>query len=156
MSDINFPVLSGDFDSLELTESQQKLNDILKALGKMSLVISESSAKFRTEKVGGLESFLYQVKKLTDENPKKLTDENPTSVTREVLEELENEVRYTEDEQKIGNKTEFLRILLHHVHSNKTFQELINKVIEEQLDLSRKRADNRYLAEQSQSKEIGN
>lgn len=148
MSDINFPVLSGDFDSLELTESQQKLNDILKALGKMSLVISESSAKFRTEKVGGLESFLYQVKRLTDENP--------TSVTREVLEQLENEVRYTEDEQKIGNKTEFLRVLLHHVHSNKTFQELINKVIEEQLDLSRKRADNRYLAEQSQSKEIGN
>ncbi len=148
MNDINFPVLSGDFDSLELTESQQKLNDILKALGKMSLVISESSAKFRTEKVGGLESFLYQVKRLTDEKP--------TSVTREVLEELENDVRYTEDEQKIGNKTEFLRVLLHHVHSNKTFQELINKVIEEQLDLSRKRADNRYSAEQSQSKQIGN
>lgn len=148
MSSEHFPILSGDFDSLELTESQQKLNDILKALGKMSLVLSESSARFRTEKVGGLESFLYQVKKITDENPSKLD--------RESLEQLELDVRYTEDEQKIGNKTEFLRVLLANVHSNKEFRELINKVIEEQLDLSNKRATNRQLAEQSQSKEIGN
>ncbi len=148
MNDEHFPILSGDFDSLELTESQQKLNDILKALGKMSLVISESSAKFRTEKVGGLESFLYQVKRLTDENPNK--------VSREVLEQLEQDVRYTEDEQKIGNKTEFLRVLLTNVHNNKEFRTLIDTVIKEQLDLSRKRADNRYSAEQSQSKQIGN
>lgn len=148
MSSEHFPILSGDFDSLELTESQQKLNDILKALGKMSLVLSESSARFRTEKVGGLESFLYQVKKLTDENPRKLD--------REELERLELDVRYTEDEQKIGNKTEFLRVLLANVHSNKDFKELISEVIKEQLDLSKKRATNRQLAEQSQSEEIGN
>ena len=148
MSSEHFPILSGDFDSLELTESQQKLNDILKALGKMSLVLSESSARFRTEKVGGLESFLYQVKKLTDENPSK--------IDRETLEDLELNVRYTEDEQKIGNKTEFLRVLLANVHSNKDFKELIAEVIKEQLDLSKKRATNRQLAEQSQSEEIGN
>ncbi len=148
MSSEHFPILSGDFDSLELTESQQKLNDILKALGKMSLVLSESSARFRTEKVGGLESFLYQVKKLTDENPRKLD--------REELERLEVDVRYTEDEQKIGNKTEFLRVLLANVHTNKEFKELISEVIKEQLDLSKKRATNRQLAEQSQSEKIGN
>lgn len=148
MSSEHFPILSGDFDSLELTESQQKLNDILKALGKMSLILSESSARFRTEKVGGLESFLYQVKKITDENPSKLD--------REALEQLELDVRYTEDEQKIGNKTEFLRVLLANVHSNKDFKELIDEVIKEQLDLSKKRAINRQLAEQSQSEKIGN
>lgn len=148
MSDsFKFPTLSGDFDSLEVTESQAKLLDLLKAFGKMSLVASESSAKFKTEKVGGLESFLYQVNKLQEENPKK--------ITREVIEKLEQDVRYTENEQKIGNKTEFLRVLLGNAHTNKVFVDLVNKVIEEQMELGKKRADNRYFAEQSQAKDLG-
>lgn len=142
----NFPILSGDFDSLEITESQAKLLDIMKAFGKMSLIASESSAKFRTEKVGGLESFLYQINKRVEEKQK---------LTPEEIERLEKEVRYTEDEQKVGNKTEFLRVLLANAHSNKTFQDLIDSVIKEQLDLARKRSDNRHFAESSQSTDLG-
>lgn len=148
MSDnFKFPTLSGDFDSLEVTESQAKLLDLMKAFGKMSLIASESSAKFKTEKVGGLESFLYQINKIQNESPEKLT--------REVIEQLEQDVRYTEDEQKIGNKTEFLRVLLGNAHTNKVFIDLVNKVIEEQMDLGTKRANNRYFAEQAQSKDLG-
>lgn len=148
MSDsFKFPTLSGDFDSLEVTESQAKLLDLLKAFGKMSLIASESSAKFKTEKVGGLESFLYQINKLQEENPKK--------ITRELVEKLEQDVRYTENEQKIGNKTEFLRVLLGNAHTNKVFVDLVNKVIEEQMELGKKRSDNRYFAEQSQAKDLG-
>lgn len=145
-NNFKFPTLSGDFDSLEVTETQARLLDIMKAFGKMSLIASESSARFRTEKIGGLESFLYQINKRVDEKQ---------NLTMEEIERLEKEVRYTEDEQKVGNKTEFLRVLLFNAHNNKTFQELVNKVIDEQLELARKRADNRYFAEQSQSKDLG-
>jgi len=154
MSSPKFPILSGDFDSVEITEAQSKLLDILKAFGKMSLIASESSAKFRTEKVGGLESFLYQVGRLTDKTPDKI-NKTPDKISREQIEELEKEVRYEQREEKVGNKTEFLRVLLGNAHNNKTFTELVKTVIEEQLDLSRKRADNRYLAEQSQSNDLG-
>ena len=145
-SNFKFPILSGDFDSLEVTESQAKLLDLLKAFGKMSLIASESNARFRTEKIGGLESYLYQINKRVEEKKE---------LTREEIERLEKEVRYEEKEEKIGNKTEFLRVLLFNAHSNKIFQDLVNKVIEEQIDLSKKRADNRYFAEQSQSTDLG-
>jgi len=146
MKDFNFPVLSGDFDSLEVTESQAKLLDIMKAFGKMSLIASESSATFRTEKVGGLESYLYQINKRFEEGKE---------LTRAEVERLEKEVRYEEAEEKIGNKTEFLRVLLLNAHSNKIFQDLVDKVIAEQIDLSKKRADNRHFAEGKQSEDLG-
>jgi hypothetical protein len=147
MSDIHFPILSGDFDSLELTENQKKLVDILKAFGKMSLIVSNSKAKFRTEKIGGLESFLYQLKKMQNDEPDK--------IDREEVERLELETRYEEQEKPVGNSTEILRVLLGNAHSNQQFTQLVNEVITEQLDLSRKRADIRALAESHQATDLG-
>ncbi len=147
MSDIHFPILSGDFDSLELTENQSKLVDILKAFGKMSLIVSNSQAKFRTEKIGGLESFLYQLKKMQDDNP--------SDIDREEVEKLELATRYEEQEKPVGNSTEILRVMLGNAHGNPQFKQLIDEVIKEQLDLSRKRADNRQLAERHQATDLG-
>jgi len=146
-SDIHFPILSGDFDSLELTETQKKLVDILKAFGKMSLIVSNSKARFRTEKIGGLESFLYQLKKMQDEHPDK--------IDREEVERLELETRYEEQEKPVGNSTEILRIMLGNAQSNQQFRQLVDEVIKEQLDLSRKRADIRALAESHQATDLG-
>ncbi len=146
-SDIHFPILSGDFDSLELTETQKKLVDILKSFGKMSLIVSNSKARFRTEKIGGLESFLYQLKKMQDEHPDK--------IDREEVERLELETRYEEQEKPVGNSTEILRIMLGNAQSNQQFRQLVDEVIKEQLDLSRKRADIRALAESHQATDLG-
>lgn len=146
-SDIHFPILSGDFDSLELTETQKKLVDILKAFGKMSLIVSNSKARFRTEKIGGLESFLYQLKKMQDEHPDK--------IDREEVERLELETRYEEQEKPVGNSTEILRIMLGNAQSNQQFRQLVDEVIKEQLELTRKRADNRTLAESHQATDLG-
>ena len=146
-SDIHFPILSGDFDSLELTETQKKLVDILKSFGKMSLIVSNSKARFRTEKIGGLESFLYQLKKMQDEHPDK--------IDREEVERLELETRYEEQEKPVGNSTEILRVMLGNAHSNPQFRELVDEVIKEQLELTRKRADNRTLAESHQATDLG-
>lgn len=146
-SDIHFPILSGDFDSLELTETQKKLVDILKSFGKMSLIVSNSKARFRTEKIGGLESFLYQLKKMQDEHPDK--------IDREEVERLELESRYEEQEKPVGNSTEILRIMLGNAQSNQQFRQLVDEVIKEQLDLSRKRADIRALAESHQATDLG-
>jgi len=140
------PVLSGDFDSPELTEAQQKLLDILKGVGKLSLIASKSRAVFSTEKPEGLQRFLRQVQQKADEG-------NPLG--REEIEELEKQVRYEEQEEELGNKTEFLRVLLGNLHADKTFQEILKAVVEEQMDLSFKRATNRSLAENQVAKDLG-
>lgn len=143
----HYPIISGDYDSLETTEAQNKVIDILKSLGKISLIVSESNARFKTEKVGGLESFLFQVQKATEQNPDK--------VDREFLQKLEQDVRYQEDEQPIGNKTEILRVLLGNIHSNKEFQNLVEEMLKETLDLVKKRASARSIAEGSQAEDLG-
>ncbi len=142
-----FPTLSGDFDSTEITETQAEILDLLKGAGKLSLIASKSRAKYKVEKVQGLERFLFQVNKLQNENPEK--------ITREAIEKLEQDVRYEEREDEIGNKTEFLRLLLSELNQNSHFKELMTKLVEEQQDLARKRSDNRHFAEKAQSEDLG-
>ena len=147
LGDENFPILSGSYASIEMTETQNKLCGILKGIGKMSLVLSNSHAKFRTEKLGGLESYLYQINKAVE-------DGKP--LTREELETLENETRYTQGDAPLKNQTEFLRFLLHNAQGNKVFRELTDQVIKEQLELEDKASNMRFQAEKSQADEIGN
>ena len=140
------PVLSGDFDSPELTENQSRLLDILKGVGKLSLIASESNAIFTTERPDGLQSFLRKVQERVDAGQPMKRDE---------IEELEKKVRYHEQQEKLGNKTEFLRVLLGNLHQNPQFKQFLDEVVKEQIDLSRKRADIRSLAENKFAKDLG-
>lgn len=133
-----FPILSGDFDSTELTEKQRRLVDMLKALGKTALIVSESNAPIKVEKVGGLQSFLYQIDKLRDQG--KLN--SPKQV-----EELREQVMYETTQKPVGNKTETYRFLLTYAHQNPLFKQLVDGVVEEQMALEAKRASNRAMAD---------
>ena len=141
--DEKFPILSGDFDSTELTEKQRRLVDMLKALGKTALIVAESKAPVKIEKVGGLQSFLYQVDKLRD--AEKL-------VSREQIEQLRDEVMFEQSEKEIGNKTETYRFLLSYAHQNPIFKQLVDGVVEEQMALEAKRANNRQQSDMVSSK----
>lgn len=136
--DEKFPILSGDFDSPELTEKQRRLVDMLKALGKTALIVAESKAPVKVEKVGGLQSFLYQVERLRDAG--KLE-------SREQVEKLRDEVMFEHTEKEIGNKTETYRFLLSYAHQNPIFKKLTDEVIAEQMALEAKRANNRAMSD---------
>lgn len=136
--DEKFPILSGDFDSPELTEKQRRLVDMLKALGKTALIVAKSKAPIKVEKVGGLQSFLYQVEKLRDANK----IESP-----EQIEKLRDEVMYENTDEEIGNKTETYRFLLSYAHQNPIFKKLTDEVIAEQMALEAKRANNRAMSD---------
>ena len=140
------PTVSGDFDSLETTENQEKLLDLLKSSGKIALIASESSARFKVEKPEGLKNFLYQVTKLADEN--KMPD-------KDAIIRLEQEVRYEEREEKVGNKTEFLRVLLSTLVNTQEFKDIAGEVVREQLQISKKRGDSRYYAQDKTSRDLG-
>lgn len=140
------PVLSGDFDSTELTESQSRVLDILKGLGKISLIASKSRAVYTIERPDGLQTFLRKVQEKVD-------DGKPLS--REEIEALEKEVRYEEQEEEIGNQSQFLRMLLGNLTNDANFQKFLGELVREQMDLSNKRSDIRSLAENQMSKEFG-
>ena len=140
------PVLSGDFDSPELTENQSRVLDILKGLGKVSLIASKSRAVYTIERPDGLQTFLRKVQERVD-------DGKP--FTREEVEALEKEVRYETQEEEIGNQSQFLRVLLGNLNNDANFQKFLGELVREQMDLSHKRADIRSLAENQMSKEFG-
>ena len=140
------PVLSGDFDSPELTESQSRVLDILKGLGKVSLIASKSRAVYTIERPDGLQTFLRKVQERVD-------DGKP--FTREEVEALEKEVRYETQEEEIGNQSQFLRVLLGNLTSDANFQKHLGELVKEQMDLSHKRADIRSLAENKFAKDLG-
>jgi hypothetical protein len=140
------PTLSGDFDSTELTENQQRVLDILKGLGKVSLIASKSRAVYTIEKPEGLQTFLRKVQEKVDEGK---------PYGREEVEELEKEVRYETQEEEIGNQSQFLRVLLGNLTNDQNFQKYLGELVREQMDLSHKRADIRSLAENKMSKEFG-
>ena len=140
------PVLSGDFDSPELTENQSRVLDILKGLGKVSLIASKSRAVYTIERPDGLQTFLRKVQERVD-------DGKP--LNREEVEALEKEVRYEEQEEEIGNQSQFLRVLLNNLNNDANFQKFLGELVREQMDLSHKRADIRSLAENQMSKEFG-
>lgn len=140
------PVLSGDFDSTELTENQSRVLDILKGLGKISLIASKSRAVYRIERPDGLQSFLRKVEEKVQEGK---------PLGRAEVEELENKIRYEEQEEEIGNQSQFLRVLLGNLTNDANFQQFLGELVREQMDLSHKRADIRGLAENQMSKEYG-
>ena len=138
--------LSGDFESMEVTENQQLLIDILKSFGKMSGIVSESNTKFKVERVNGLENYSYQMQKALDEG-KDVTDKN-------FLADIE-ESRYSVIEDKIGNRTEFLRVLMAGLANNPEFRKIQTEVVKEQMGLAFKRKSNREIAESTQAKDWG-
>lgn len=145
--DEKFPIIDGCYDSLVTTANQDELIGILKGLGKMALVVGNSKARGRTEKLGGLESFTYQLEQ------KVLRKEK---LTPKVIEELENEVRFEDFNKAIGNTTEIYRTLLRGALADKNFQEILQKVIAEQVMLEKKASQNRQLAHSSKNKDYLN
>ena len=140
------PVLSGDFDSPETTESQEELLDMLRHVGKVALIASKSRATIRIEKFGGLE-------RLTSLISQKALAGKPLS--REEIEKLSNEVRYEEKQTDIGNTTEFLRVVLSGLVKRPEFQQKLDAVINESFNLASKRKANRLAIESTQADDLG-
>ncbi len=140
------PILSGDISSTELTASQAQVVDMLTSVGRIAMVAGETPIKFTVEREGGLESYLRQVQEAVDAGHPMKADE---------VEELQQKVRYQERTEKLGNVTESYRLLLGRLHQDKYFQQCVQKMIEETINLSEKRSENRRLAEKAQSKDLG-
>ena len=140
------PTISGDFDSPELTENQSRVLDILKGLGKISLIASKSRAVYTIERPEGLQTFLRKVQEKVDEGK---------PLGREEVEDLEKEVWYEEQEEEIGNQSQFLRVLLGNLTNDQNFQKYLGELVREQMDLSNKRSDIRSLAENKFAKDLG-
>lgn len=138
--------LSGDFESLEVTESQQIVIDLLKSFGKMSAIVADSTTRYKVERMNGLENFAYR-QQLHLEKGSDMKDP-------EVLRELD-EARYETVETKVGNKTEFLRVILAPLANDREFREMLLKVVTEQKGLAYKRRDNRGIAESSTAQDYG-
>jgi len=140
------PTISGDFDSTEMSELQTEFADMVKMVCKVALNISESPISVRVERPDGLQIYMRKVQEAVDKG-------HP--LDREEMDELAKDVRYHDITDKLGNRTEMIRLIVSRLASKTQFKEVADKMIDEALLLSHQRKNQRHFAEKTQSEDLG-
>jgi len=140
------PTISGDFDSTEMSELQTEFADMVKMVCKVALNISESPISVRVERPDGLQIYMRKVQEAVDKG-------HP--LDREEMDELAKDVRYHDITDKLGNRTEMIRLIVSRLASKTQFKDVADKMIDEALLLSIQRRNQRHFAEKTQSEDLG-
>lgn len=146
MSSDKNPTISGDFDSKEMSELQNEYADMVKMVCKVAMNISESPVTLRVERPDGLQSYMRKIQEAVD---------NGKPLDREEMEDLQEQVRYHEVTDKIGNRTEMIRLVVGRLATSKRFKDVADRMVEEALQLSYQRKNQRTFAESTQSEDLG-
>ncbi len=140
------PTISGDFDSTEMSELQTEFADMVKMVCKVALNISESPITVRVERPDGLQIYMRKVQEAVDKG-------HP--LDREEMDDLANDVRFHDITDKLGNRTEMIRLVVSRLASKTQFKDFADKMIDEALLLSLQRRNQRHFAEKTQSEDLG-
>jgi len=140
------PTISGDFDSTEMSELQTEFADMVKMVCKVALNISESPITVRVERPDGLQVYMRKVQEAVDKGK---------PLDREEMDDLAKDVRFHDITDKLGNRTEMIRLVVSRLASKTQFKDVADKMIDEALLLSIQRRNQRHFAEKTQSEDLG-